>query len=41
VKVGYLNQESGIRISRADAAAFMLREVQEAHYLRQAPVISN
>jgi putative NADH-flavin reductase len=41
VKVGYLNKESGSRITRADAAEFMLKEVQEARYLRQAPVISN
>jgi len=41
VKVGYLNKESGSRISRADAAEFMLREMQEAQYLHQAPVISN
>lgn len=41
VKVGFLNKESGTRISRADAAEFMLQEVQTARYLRQAPVISN
>jgi putative NADH-flavin reductase len=41
VKVGYLNKESGTRISRADAAEFMLEEVQEARYLREAPMISN
>lgn len=41
VKVGYVNKEIGMSISRADAAAFMLKEVQEARYLRQAPVISN
>lgn len=40
VKVGLLGRESGTRISRADAAAFMLKEVQERRYLRQAPVIS-
>lgn len=41
VKVGYLNKESGSRISRTDAAEFMLKEVQEGRYLREAPVISN
>ena len=41
VKVGYLNKDSGTRISRADAAEFMLKEVQAARYLREAPVISN
>ncbi len=41
VKVRYLNKESGARISRADAAGFMLEQVQENRYLREAPVISN
>jgi nucleoside-diphosphate-sugar epimerase len=41
VKVGYVNKATGTRISRADAAAFMLKEMQETLYLRQAPVISN
>jgi len=41
VKVGYLDKQTGMRISRADAAAFILQELQEAKYLRQAPVISN
>jgi putative NADH-flavin reductase len=41
VKVGFLNKESGTRISRADAAEFILQEVQTARYLREAPVISN
>jgi hypothetical protein len=41
VRVGLVNKETGARISRADAAASMLKEAQEARYLRQAPVISN
>jgi putative NADH-flavin reductase len=41
VRAGFVNKETGTRISRADAAAFMLREMQQAAYLRQAPVISN
>ena len=38
VNAGYMNKRVGT-ISRADAAAFMLNEVCEAKYLRQAPVI--
>jgi hypothetical protein len=41
VKVGYLGKGVGPRLSRADLAAFMLRQAQEDTYLRQAPVISN
>jgi hypothetical protein len=41
VRVGYLNGDTGIRISRADAAEFMLREMQESRRPCQAPVISN
>jgi hypothetical protein len=38
VNAGYVNKAVGT-ISRADAAAFILNEVCEAKYLRQAPVI--
>lgn len=42
VKVGYLGKgEVGTRISRADMADFMLKQVQNTKYLRKAPVISN
>jgi putative NADH-flavin reductase len=42
VKVGYLGKgEVGTRISRADVADFMLKQIQGTKYLRQAPVISN
>lgn len=42
VKVGYLGKgEVGTRISRADVADFMLKQIQDTKYLRQAPVISN
>jgi len=42
VKVGYLGKgEVGTRISRADMADFMLKQVQDTKYLRKAPVISN
>lgn len=41
VKVGYLGKGVGSRISRADIAAFMLKQADSDTYLRQAPVISN
>ena len=42
VRVGYLGKgEVGVRLSRADMAEFMLKQVQDTKYLRQAPVISN
>lgn len=41
VKVGYLGEGVGSRISRADIAAFVLKQVDDSTYLRQAPVISN
>jgi len=41
VRVGYLGKGVGIRLARADMADFMLRQVGDKTYLRQAPVISN
>jgi putative NADH-flavin reductase len=42
VKVGYMGRgEVGTRISRADIADFMLKQVNDPKYLRQAPLISN
>ena len=41
VKVGYVNKEMGMRITRADLAEFMLKQVQDSTYLRQAPAISD
>jgi putative NADH-flavin reductase len=42
VRVGYLGRgEVGSRISRADLAEFMLKQVKDTTYLRQAPAISN
>ena len=42
VKVGYVGKgEVGLWISRADLAEFLLRQVQDTKYLRQAPAISN
>lgn len=42
VKAGYLGRgEVGTRISRADIADFMLKQIDDTKYLRQAPAISN
>jgi len=41
IKVGYVGQGMGARIARADLADFMLRQVGDKTYLRQAPAISN
>jgi putative NADH-flavin reductase len=41
VQAGDVNKAMGMRISRADAAAFILNEVRSAQYVRQAPVICN
>ncbi len=41
VRVGYVNKAMGMRISRADLAEFMLEQVQDTKYYRQAPAISN
>jgi len=42
IRAGYLGKKQvGTNISRADLATFLLRQVQETSYLRQAPAISN
>jgi NAD(P)-dependent dehydrogenase (short-subunit alcohol dehydrogenase family) len=41
VKVGYVNKAMGMHLARADMAEFMLKQVQDTKYLRQAPAISN
>ncbi len=41
IRVGYVGKGTGVRISRADMAAFMLQQVASHDYLYQAPVISN
>ncbi len=42
VRVGYKGSgEVGTKISRADIADFMLKQVKDPKYLRQAPLISN
>ena len=42
VRVGYLGKgEVGRWVSRADVADFMLKQIEDTKYLRQAPTISN
>jgi hypothetical protein len=42
VKTGYMGRgEVGTGISRADIADFILRQVNDTRFLRQAPLISN
>ena len=39
-RVGYIGKNSGSRISRADGADFIVKELAEAKYIGEAPVIS-
>jgi putative NADH-flavin reductase len=39
-RVGMVGQGTGALISRADAADFLLKQVEDTRYLRQAPMIS-
>jgi len=42
VKIGYPGRnELGTHISRADLADFMLKQVTDTKYIRQAPIITN
>ncbi len=41
IQVGYVGKGMGARISRADMADFILRQVNDNTYLRKAPAISN
>ena len=42
IRAGYVGMgEVGTQISRADLAEFMLKQVEDTKYLRQAPAISN
>jgi putative NADH-flavin reductase len=42
VRAGYLGRgEVGTWISRADIAVFMLNQIEDVNYVRQAPAISN
>ena len=39
-RVGYVGKNSGTQLSRADGADFVLKELNEQKYVRQAPVVS-
>ena len=39
-RVGPVGQDSGIKVSRADVAGFMLRGLTDGSYVGQAPTIS-
>ena len=41
VKVGYVDKEVGMQTSRADIADFMLKQISDTKYLREASAISN
>jgi putative NADH-flavin reductase len=40
-RVGYVGKGSGTRASRADVADFMLKQLKDDGYLRQAPMVSS
>ena len=40
-KVFYVGKGTGSKISRADMAGFMLKQLHDDTYLRKAPMISN
>lgn len=40
-RVGYVGDGTGVRLSRADMATFILRQVTDTTHLRKAPVVSN
>jgi putative NADH-flavin reductase len=39
-RVGYVGKDSGSQLSRADAADFILRELERGEYVRKAPMVS-
>lgn len=41
LRVGWVGVNTGSRLARADGAAFMLQQLGDDRYLRQAPAISN
>lgn len=41
LRVGYVGKGTGARLSRADMADFMLKQLQDSSYLRKSPAISN
>jgi putative NADH-flavin reductase len=40
-KVGYIGPDSGIQVSRADVADFMLKQLTDTTYVHQRPMISD
>ena len=41
LRVGYLGKDVGARLSREDMAAFIVKQIENSDYVREAPVISN
>lgn len=41
VRVGYVGKDIGTRLTRADLADFLLKQLQDHTYVRQAPAVSN
>jgi len=39
-RVGYVDKDSGSQLSRADAADFILRELEKSEYIHKAPMVS-
>lgn len=39
-RVGYVDKHSGMQLSRADAADFILRELEKGDYIHKAPMLS-
>jgi putative NADH-flavin reductase len=39
-RVGYVGKDSGSQLSRADAADFILRELEKGEYIHKAPIVS-
>ena len=39
-RIGYVGKESGTKLSRADLASFMLKQMTDDTYLHQAPMVS-
>ena len=40
-RVSYVSKESGIKLARADAADFILKQLTDDTYLHKLPVVSN
>jgi len=40
-RVGYIGKDSGSQLSRADAADFILKELEKSEYVHKAPMVSD